>query len=1169
VSARHNRDNIAPLEAAMPFRRVLVVLLSLVLVGPAAAGAQSARPAADPVVVRAAEPRPADVESAIAWVRSLYFAHDFHHGAAEGDAALERWPESSELAMWTVANLAGQSGGRMAGASRLRMEEATAAEEALARAESLVASRPDDVWTAMALALALTHRGERRGEALDASLRPLGLAPTLPEAVWVRGVVLHDLQQYREVITLIEEKWPVAERQWAELLILAANAHLAMEFEEPKLRSEGIEMLARVREQDPENVNAHLLAGIAQHRLRRGQGAALLERAAVLSPGSTYVAYYHWSAAIYPHPGLESEEKKALINAAARELVERRGQYPGVLREVARWLASLGGGEGLGDLRAEAAALQDRVLAQFPHAVEAELVLADRWQQLYRDLQLGQAQDAIAERAELTSMLWSFIDRPRHHEAALLGQAYYDLFRHLRRDAAVSPDTLLLLARGAMEYNRSLPHAELAMGLAERGVHLDAARQFARDGIDAAEEYAVRSVDLSLTTAATAAVRLDADLAWVYAAIGYVELQAGDLVAARDAMNRALELRPNWPEIQFQTGALAEAEGDVEAAEIHYAWGERYERLDTYSDERPNREALERLLMERGGTMAGYDAFLASIMERDRDRRWQRVADSRIAQPRDLPAMELEWLDGGRITAEELKGRIVVINFWGVWCAPCVAEAPQLQQFHEKYRDDPGVVFLTVNNDDDLGMVRTWMAERKYDFPILLDDNFAAPHGVRSYPTTWFVDANGRIAFEHRGVSTAVFEEFVWRVEMLQAEAADTVTAHADLSAQSNVYTVPLSYNAPGESPGPNFSPIGTRARLGTVAPDRVLPPGAAHPALRAVAEVGPSPESWIPLLLATAAGETGEFNRLYLDMNRNGDFSDDGPAAEAGWYQNEKTGDVTHSFRGVELRVRFTEPERTEPFEVNFWYVMRAGEPEPDTIIRYSRRSWRSGMVTVSGVAALVAAMDANNDALYSSGDSWSIMEASAPRASTRVLSHAEARRTNRLMFLQREGGDDLVLEFHAFAPDGSSITFAVVDYDVSKAEDRLADDMVAEERTRPRATTTYTWLDDLDSAMAAAQTSGRRVFLYFETDWCGPCKTMDEWIWTDAEVVAALEEGFVGVKLDGDIAKEQVRRYEVQGYPNMLIVDPASGSALRSVKGYQSSQQLLEFLRRDGPMP
>jgi tetratricopeptide (TPR) repeat protein/thiol-disulfide isomerase/thioredoxin len=747
-------------------RTLAFLLIPVMAAGPAAPGGEAAAQAPVPGAVPAgvAAEAAVDLENAIAQVRALFFAHDFHHGATEGDAALERWPESGELAMWTVANLAGRSGLRWARAPVLRTQAATAAEEALARAESLVASRPDDVWSSIALALALTHHRDRRGEALAASLRPLERAPTLPEAVWVRGIVLHDRGQYPEVVTLIEETWPVVERQRAELLILKGNAWLAMDSEGPERLAEGLEILARVREQYPENVNAHFLAGTAvrSDRLRHDESLALLERAAALSPGSTDIVWYYWSA-MANHPGLDAEETKALIRAASSEFLQRRGQYPSTLRQLANDFRFLG-------MEVEGAELQDRVLAQFGHTEEAEWVLSNRWNRLSWRLSAGQVEDSVAARAELSSMLWSFIDRPHHHRTDLLSEAYRNLFTALRSDATVSPDTLLLLARGAMEHNRSLPHAELAIGLAERGVHLDAARQFARDGIDAAEEYAVRSVDLSLTTAPTAAVRLDADLASVYAAIGYVELQAGDLVAARAAMNRALELRPNSPEIQFRIGALAEAEGDVEAAEIHYACGERYERLDPRSDKRPNREALERLHTERGGSVNGYDAFLAAITERDRGRRWQRVADSRIAEPRDLPALDLEWLDGGRIGAEELEGRIVVINFWGVWCAPCVAEAPQLQQFHEKYRGDPGVVFFTINNDSDLGMVRRWMADSEYDYPILLDDNFARPNGVRAYPTTWFVGADGRIAFEHVGISAAVFEEFVWRVEMLQAE---------------------------------------------------------------------------------------------------------------------------------------------------------------------------------------------------------------------------------------------------------------------------------------------------------------------------------------------------------------------------------------------------------------
>jgi thiol-disulfide isomerase/thioredoxin/tetratricopeptide (TPR) repeat protein len=755
---------------SMPEVLVLLLLPFLAVAGSLAAPGSEASaqtPVSSPVPAGVVAESPADLESAIARVRSLYFAHDFHHGAAEGEAALERWPESSELVSWTLANLTRSAG---YGSSR--------SDEAVARAESLVESRPDDVWGAIALVHALTYHSDRRAEALEASLRPLELAPTLPEAVWVRGAVLHQRRQYQEVADLVEEKWPVVDRQWAELLILKGNAYRAMRFEGSERAAEGLEILARVREHDPANVNAHYLAGTALvwDRKRADEGAALLERAAALSPGSVHIARDRWSA-ISDQPGLEAEAKKALISASASEIVERRGQYPGALALVAQVFGFLGSRPGLEELAAEGAVLEDRVLAEFPETEGAERVLSSRWQRLSGRLIRGEAEDTVSARAELASMLWSFIDRPRHLEGRILGDAYMRLFDHARRDETVSPDTLLFLARGAAEHYPWLPHARLASGLAERGVHLDVAMEFARDGVDAAEEHISK---LIYDTPGEAADALDRMLADVYAATGYVELKAGDLEAAREAMDRALELKSYNTRIQFQAGALAEAEGDLEGAEIHYAGGEREERMWPGVD-KPNRDALERIYTERHGSMEGYEEFLAAVLERGRDRRWQRVADSRIEEPRDLPTIDLEWLDGGRIGADELEGRIVVINFWGVWCGPCVAEAPQIQQLHEKYRDDPGVVFLTVNAFDlDLDKVRSWMVENEYDYPVLVDDNFATPSGVRGYPTTWFADRDGRIVFEHIGASGAVFEEFAWRVEMLQAEAGGVAGGEAE-----------------------------------------------------------------------------------------------------------------------------------------------------------------------------------------------------------------------------------------------------------------------------------------------------------------------------------------------------------------------------------------------------
>jgi cytochrome c biogenesis protein CcmG/thiol:disulfide interchange protein DsbE len=117
------------------------------------------------------------------------------------------------------------------------------------------------------------------------------------------------------------------------------------------------------------------------------------------------------------------------------------------------------------------------------------------------------------------------------------------------------------------------------------------------------------------------------------------------------------------------------------------------------------------------------------------------------------PALELPRLDGGgRASVADYRGRVVVLNFWASWCAPCRDEAPLLERWHRRIAPR-GATVLGVDALDATDNARGFVERFGVSYPNLRDASGGKlkPFGVSGYPETFVIDRRGRIAAVRRG----------------------------------------------------------------------------------------------------------------------------------------------------------------------------------------------------------------------------------------------------------------------------------------------------------------------------------------------------------------------------------------------------------------------------------
>ena len=111
------------------------------------------------------------------------------------------------------------------------------------------------------------------------------------------------------------------------------------------------------------------------------------------------------------------------------------------------------------------------------------------------------------------------------------------------------------------------------------------------------------------------------------------------------------------------------------------------------------------------------------------------------------PDFTLELYGGDEITLSELRGQVVVINFWASWCDPCRDEAPDLERVWREYQDQD-VMFIGVDYVDTEAKAQKYLAEFNVTYPNGLDvgQKISDAFRIRGVPETFFIDKKGNIA---------------------------------------------------------------------------------------------------------------------------------------------------------------------------------------------------------------------------------------------------------------------------------------------------------------------------------------------------------------------------------------------------------------------------------------
>ena len=148
--------------------------------------------------------------------------------------------------------------------------------------------------------------------------------------------------------------------------------------------------------------------------------------------------------------------------------------------------------------------------------------------------------------------------------------------------------------------------------------------------------------------------------------------------------------------------------------------------------------------------------------------------------PAVAPDFSVTDLRGQAVRLSAFRGKVVFLNLWATWCAPCREEMPSMGRLYERLKDRDFALLAVSQDEEGKRAVEPFVRELRLAFPVLLDPEHQVGdrYEVTGYPETFLIDRNGRVVEHVIGPRNWMAPEWIARLETLIA-ASDVDAAHA------------------------------------------------------------------------------------------------------------------------------------------------------------------------------------------------------------------------------------------------------------------------------------------------------------------------------------------------------------------------------------------------------